>query len=362
MRRMRSPVQHPRGNQATIDRARDWLWLVAGAVVVAVACSGSVNTSGGGSGGAPALGGSSGTGGTGGMAGGTGGAARGTGGAAGGTGGAGAGAGGAIAGTGGRAGSSGADAGPADATGDDGVGLGTPSRCPGSSFAVCQDFESTAVGAAPGGNWAVPTTNYGTGTVAVASDDAARGSHSLKVTIPTSSTSAERYIQLRNLGPLANAHYGRIFLKIMAPTTTLFVHWDLILGAGTFNGAAHRVRWGNTGTGVGNASANWAWLYNVEQGDFGTENPRTLHPATNQWLCIEWMWDGVNQQARFYSQGTEYQTLHIDTTLPGQNRSPEIPIFSSLSFGLAKYQNTDAPLVFWIDEIAVDTSRIGCGG
>ena len=268
-----------------------------------------------------------------------------------------------IGGGGGGGGSLGVDAGRPDAatTGDAGLGPGTPSLCPGSPFAVCQDFEATAIGATPGGNWAVPTTNYGTGTVVVAGDDSARGSHSLKVTIPTGTTSVERYLQLRNLGPLGDAHYGRIFLKIQAPTTTLFVHWDLILGAGMFNGAAHRVRWGNTGTGVGTAGANWAWLYNVEQGDFGTENPRQLHPSVNQWLCIEWMWDGVNQQARFYAQGTEYQTLHIDTTLPGQTRSPEIPIFTSLNFGLAKYQTTDAALIFWIDEIAIDANRIGCG-
>ena len=31
-----------------------------------------------------------------------------------------------------------------------------------------------------------------------------------------------------------------------------------------------------------------------------------------------------------------------------------------MSFGLAKYQNTTADLVFWIDEIALDTQRIGC--
>ena len=38
----------------------------------------------------------------------------------------------------------------------------------------------------------------------------------------------------------------------------------------------------------------------------------------------------------------------------------QVPTFTSLSFGLAKYQNTDADLVFWIDEIALDLQRIGC--
>jgi hypothetical protein len=288
----------------------------------------------------------------------------------------GSGTGGAPGGSGGRIGTDGGAGAVGDAavdagrSGDAGVGAGAPSLCPGSPFAVCQDFESTAVGATPAGNWGVPTTNYGTGaTLAVASDDSARGSHSLKVTIPNNivdggsangNTSLEQYLQLKNLGALASGHYGRLFVKIKSPTTSMFVHWDLILGAGQYNGSAVRVRWGNTGTGIGTADSNWAWIYNVEQGDFGTE-ARSTHPVLATWMCVEWQWDGTNQQARFYFQGTEVQALHIDTTLPGGSQSPEIPIFTSLSFGLAKYQNTDAPLVFWIDEIALDTQRIGCG-
>lgn len=33
---------------------------------------------------------------------------------------------------------------------------------------------------------------------------------------------------------------------------------------------------------------------------------------------------------------------------------------ASSSFGLAKYQNNNAPMVFWLDEIAIDAQRIGC--
>ena len=89
------------------------------------------------------------------------------------------------------------------------------------------------------------------GTVVVASDYAARGSHSLKVTIPTGGSSAEHYLQLKNLGPLANGHFGRIFFRVQSPTTTPFVHWDLILGAGPYLGQNRRIRWGVTGSGVG---------------------------------------------------------------------------------------------------------------
>jgi hypothetical protein len=304
------------------------------------AAGGAAGTGSGGDSGAGGSAGSSGVGGT---------SAGGTSGGAGGT-------------SGGAGGGTSVDGGASDgiARGDAGVGQGTPSLCPGSPFAVCQDFESTNPGATPGGDWSVPTTNYGTATLAVAADDAARGNHSLKVTVPAGGSSEEHYLQLGNLGALASAHYGRLFVKIASPTTTPFVHWDLILGAGQWTGSARRVRWGNTGTGVGTMDSNWAWIYNVEQGDFGTE-ARQSHPVLAEWMCVEWYWDGTNQQARFYFQGSEVQALHIDTTLPSGSGSPQIPIFTSLSFGAAKYQNTDMPLTFWIDEIALDKQRIGCG-
>ncbi len=238
-----------------------------------------------------------------------------------------------------------------------GWSLGGASQCAGSTYAVCQDFESTATGATPTGDWSLPTSNYGTGTVAVASDFAARGIHSMKVTI-SAGGSAEHYLQLGNLGTLANGHFGRLFFRIQGPTVTTFIHWDLILGAGPYMGQNRRIRWGVTGTGVGTASGNWSWIYNIEQGDTGVE-ARTVHPVLNDWMCVEWQWDATNQMIRFYFNDTEAQALHVDTTLPN-GTSLQVPTFTTLNFGLAKYQTTTADLVFWIDEIALDTQRIGC--
>jgi len=294
------------------------------------------------------------------MSGGTGGAGTGgnaTGGRAAAGGGTGTGGGSGGSGTGGTAGS-----GVAGSTGAGGWSLGGASRCPGSAFAVCEDFEATAVGANPTTNWIIPTTNYGVGSFAVASDDAARGVHSLKVSIPTSvapNQSAERYLQRTNLGALANGHFGRLFFKILSPTTTPFVHWDMILGAGMFNGSARRIRWGVTGTGVGTANGNWNWIYNIEQGDTGIGIGNS-HPVANQWMCVEWQWvGGTAQSTRFYFQGNEVLGFHADGAL-SNGVATQVPIFTSLSFGLAKYQDTTAPLTFWIDEIALDTQRITC--
>ena len=339
--------------------------------------AGSAGTSGsagtGGSGGATPTGGRGGgnTGATGGAA--TAGTGGGGGGTAG-TGGSGGGGGSAAGGQGGRGGSGGGGRGGAAGTGGAAGGAGTGgavgaggaagwfigggSRCAGSAYVVCEDFEATADGATPSGNWSLPGTNYGTGTIAVASDFAARGSRALKVTIPTSSTSAEKYLQRGSIAALASGHFGRIFFRVQGPTTTAFVHWDLILGAGPYMGSNRRVRWGVTGTGIGTTDSNWAWIYNIEQGDTGVE-ARKVHPTLNAWMCVEWQWDAANQRIRFYFNDTEATPLHVDTTLPN-GTALQLPTFSSMSFGLAKYQSTTADLVFWIDEIALDTQRIGC--
>jgi hypothetical protein len=235
--------------------------------------------------------------------------------------------------------------------------LGGTSLCAGAPFAVCEDFEATAAGATPP-NWAFPASNYGPGVIAVATDMAARGTHALKISVPANTGSTERYLQRANLGALGMSHWGRLFFRVEAPTTTAFVHWDLILGAGPFNGANRRIRWGVTGTGIGNANANWAWIYNIEQGDTGFE-ARTVHPVLDQWMCVEWQWESAGQVIRFYFQDAEVQTFHRDGTLPS-GASPQLPVFTTLNFGLAKYQTTNAPMVFWIDEIALDAQRIGC--
>ena len=257
-----------------------------------------------------------------------------------------------------RRGGRGGTGGAVGAGGAAGWFIGGGSRCAGSAYVVCEDFEATADGATPAGNWSLPGTNYGTGTIAVASDFAARGSHALKVTIPTSSPSAEKYLQRGSITALASGHFGRMFFRVQGPTTTAFVHWDLITGAGPYMGSNRRVRWGVTGTGIGTTDNNWAWIYNIEQGDTGVE-ARKVHPTLNAWMCVEWQWDAANQRVRFYFNDTEVTPLHVDTTLPN-GTAVQLPTFSSMSFGLAKYQNTTADLVFWIDEIALDTQRIGC--
>jgi hypothetical protein len=98
---------------------------------------------------------------------------------------------GASTGTGGRAPSS------SDPTT---FGLNGPSKCAAGNFAICEDFESTAVGAIPTG-W----TKEGTWATVVTADDKARGSHSLQISVGDANN-ARGFLNktAAQLGPLAS--------------------------------------------------------------------------------------------------------------------------------------------------------------
>jgi hypothetical protein len=271
------------------------------------------------------------------------GSVRGTGGAAAGSAGAG--------GSGGSSGSSGGSGGRQYST-DPAAFFGEP-RCEGLAF--CESFESTSEGSLPSG---FTLTGYGTRTVGVTGNLAARGTRSLRIQVPAQA-SVTAWLSKTSLGALAEAHFGRVFARISEPAPSEFVHFDLFAGIGPFMGHTNEVRWAVTGTGAGTSESNWAFIYNVQpSGDgagaeFGSEGDRSAHPSVGSFMCLEWSFDAAASEARFFLDGSAVEYLHIDT-----ERS-EIPVFDSLAVGFAKYQNT-GPFTVHIDEVAFDPERIGC--
>jgi hypothetical protein len=317
------------------------------------------STGGASSGGAPGTGGVAGTGGaptgTGGSTG-SGGSGTGGGAAGGSTASGGGGGNGATTGTAGSqaSGSGGSGAGGSRGVGAGGAssdpatfGLGGPSKCEGSPFAICEDFEATAVGALPTG-W----TKEGTWGIAVSATDKARGSHSLQIQVGvTNNQRAFINKTAAQLGPLATKHFGRIFFKLQMPPTK-FVHWDFFHGSGPLGGVSNDVRWGFTGTGT------FTYLYNVQHtpgGELGNNAPDKL--VIDTWTCVEWSLDSTvagGGESRFWLNGTE---------VPSLNRTgakAQIPVFNQFGVGWELFNSTDTPSVAYIDEVVFDAARIGC--
>jgi hypothetical protein len=226
-------------------------------------------------------------------------------------------------------------------------GLNGPSKCAGSAFAICEDFEASAVGALPAG-WA----KEGTWAIAVSATDKARGSHSLQIQVGVANNQ-RAFINktAAQLGPLATKHFGRIFFKLQMPPTR-FVHWDFFHGAGPLGGVSNDVRWGFTGTGT------FTYLYNVQHspgGELGNNAPDKL--VIDTWTCVEWSLDSTvagGGESRFWLNGTEVPALHRT------GMQAQIPVFNQFGVGWELFNSTDTPSVAYIDEVVFDSARIGC--
>jgi hypothetical protein len=226
-------------------------------------------------------------------------------------------------------------------------GLNGASKCPGSGFAVCEDFETTAVGSLPAG-W----TREGTWVMAVTSSDRARGSNALQVQVGAVNNERGFLLKTRaQLGPLATKHFGRMFFKMTVPTRS-FVHWDFFHGNGPFGGGTNDVRWGFTGT------QTVTYLFNVQtsaNGEFGTNAPNQL--GFDRWTCAEWSLDSTvagGGETRFWLDGIEIPVFHRTGTLA------QIPVFDRFGVGWELFNSGTTPSIAFIDEVVFDAARIGC--
>jgi len=246
------------------------------------------------------------------------------------------------------------DGGSTDAGGDarapspGDAGLGGPSRCSPGKYLICEDFEATAEGAVPTG-W----TKHG--AAAVAADDAARGTHSLKI---SAAANGERRIYT-DATPLGGGHWGRIFYKVQLPVPTVFVHSTIVAfqGIGPTRGN-EEVRVVDT---VKNANGTHQFLYNVQPSgaEFGKGSPYNW-TFDGKWHCAEWHIDAPTQSYHFYYDGAEVTSIALNNGPMNYNGTDIPPSFSQLHVGWNNYQSAPPGFVAWVDEVALDTNRIGC--
>lgn len=228
------------------------------------------------------------------------------------------------------------------------------SKCPTSTFTICEGFEGAQDGAFPA-DWGPRGDEWGEGVIGVASDDAMRGDKSLKV---DGGNNGQHFIDYKaGLGALASHHYGRVFMKVAIPApwpSSGVLHADFIEGLGPGpNGGTHNVRWGV----VENTDQMFQWIYNVQPSNGDpefAEGTSYVYDWTGEWQCIEWMYDEPSQTGTLWIDGEEIPIV------PGASHPAEIPVFESLGVGLANYQDAGEGFTVWFDELAYDDARIGC--
>ncbi|WP_437812176.1 hypothetical protein [Sorangium sp. So ce1078] len=262
-----------------------------------------------------------------------------------------------------------------------GSGGGGDSACADGAL-LCDDFESYEGQGAPGGKWEVYTAMTGS-AVSVDTTMAYSGTKSIKVTTPESSGEnnyKSAMIQFKDPAALpvdGNVIHGRMmFLLESAPETD--VHWTIIDGAGVvpgkeFEGMPYSAVYRYGGQHPSDTGSQLMANYDTP-GQWS--NPPTA-PATDcwhhaegkvvpvgEWTCVEFSFDGPNNEMRFWLNGTEIPELKVSGTGQGCGNNIEnfewtAPEFASIGFGWESYQ-ADEQRAMWIDDVVIGTGPIGC--
>jgi hypothetical protein len=229
------------------------------------------------------------------------------------------------------------------------------SRCAQAHVQLCEDFES---GSLDKTTWSV------SGTPPVVDGlQHARGSKALHITQVGSGLS---YIKETKTFPEANdTYYGRVFVYFQTlPGVAMgYAHWTFVAASGT--GIPGEIR-------LSGQLQNGSNLFGVgtdNRTDGGTgdwtNSDNDPHPPVpvplGQWLCIEWLHQGQTSETRFYWDGVEHPSLYTSAIRHGGNANPYLlPNFTNVWIGWQEYQTTTATFELWVDEIAIDSQRIGC--
>jgi hypothetical protein len=266
-----------------------------------------------------------------------------------------AGAGGSSAGASG-AGGSGGGGGGGGAAGSGG------SSCASKGYLLCEDFESTAEGAIPSG-WTKD------GVVAVTSDQAAHGSHSLKV---GDAENGPRRIN-RSATEFGTAHWGRVFYRVGQPVPTVnpgknnnntVIHSTMVQLVGPLPGGGEaQYRMVDT---IMNQAKKHNFIYNIQivnGSEDGVETAYT-YDYTATWKCAEWHVDNVAKNYNLYIDGVDIEGVAIvgDKAVKKDMNARLPDSFTVLNLGWYNYQAGDGGFTVWIDDLAIGSARVGCDG
>ena len=115
---------------------------------------------------------------------------------------------------------------------------------------------------------------------------------------------------------------------------------------------------------VEDTTGHHQFLYNVQpsggRAEFGKGSAYNWTYDGN-WHCAEWHVDAATQSYHFYFDNVEVTQIAINNGA-GNFTNSELPtVFTNLEVGWNNYQTSTPGFVAWIDEIAMNTDRIGCG-
>jgi hypothetical protein len=128
---------------------------------------------------------------------------------------------------------------------------------------------------------------------------------------------------------------------------------SMIRVGGQFRTDLAKNRWGVGSD--GGKTGDWTTHDNDPNG-----NPS--EPSTETWVCLEWEHRGSENVTRLFIDDIEHPSLATSATMHGGTAGEQyiLPQMKSFWFGFWQYQADPEPFDVWIDEVALNGSRIGC--
>jgi hypothetical protein len=283
-------------------------------------------------------------------------------------------AGGSGAGTGGTPAQGGGGAAPqGGGAGTAGTSGGSGDACAGALF--CDDFEAHESGKAPGAEW---TARVSAGAVSVDGTQHHSGAKAVKFTTEGKAGTKTAFIRLKSDGVFpapGNAFYGRMMYFLEAAPTG-DVHWTILQATGTVPGQSYRAQYRYGGQHpimqegmfvgsqlMGNYETPDSYSGTGPSTDCWQHANQTVLPV-GKWTCVEWRFDGPNNQLRFWLDGQPIESLSVNGTGQGCVSQAEgyvwaAPDFAELEIGWESYQE-DGARTAYIDDLVVSSTPIGC--
>jgi hypothetical protein len=271
--------------------------------------------------------------------------------------------GGANAGGANPGGTAGGGGGTGGAAGGTGGAAGAMGDCPAGAL-ICDDFESYATPADLMSAW---TVNTSMATLVVDATKPHAGQGALHITSTGQTPQGAIVRQDAPLFPIAgNVYYGRMMMWLtQAPTGG--VHWNNVQSAGFMPNSTQWSKYGWGGM-YGTILAGYTIRDNPTdmQAVIDCSKPSAMALPEKKWTCFEWEFDGVGNQMHLWLDGTLVSDADIITTgtqcvtpMP-PNNVWQAPVFANIMVGWLQYQPSDVPIDFWVDDLVVNTQRVGC--
>lgn len=249
--------------------------------------------------------------------------------------------------TGGRGGSSGA------------TGAAGAASC--SGLVLCDDFETYAANSAPSGPWRV--TNGAESSVTVDTTRAASGTKSVHFHGTVGANGANAALMVAEGAPVFPIRGTSVFVRFK-----MYVQrWP------NANPMHTRLAWIGTtgmsrnqdGSGYVMETYNGIAIERIASGRYRDTSQRMTDAVnTGKWLCWEFEID-TDAGPPPNSTGTVLPRMWREGTamslaIAGSVENWATVSFDVLQFSLFAYQADTQPADFWIDDVAVNTQRIGC--